>query len=110
MVDTLLFEMQAKVCSALGHAKRIQIIDLLQQGEKTAGRLAKEMGVSKANLSQHLTVMKNNNLVQSRRDGVSVYYRIANPKIVSACLLMREVLLDQLEKTTKIRENYLKET
>ena len=109
MVNVLLFEMQAKVCAALGHAKRIQIIDLLQKGEKTAGALAQEMGVSKANLSQHLTVMKNNGLVQSRREGVSVYYHITNPKIVSACLLMREVLMDQLEKTSKIRETYLKE-
>jgi len=109
MVEMLLFEMQAKVCAALGHAKRIQIIDLLQHGEKTAGALAQEMNISKANLSQHLTVMKNNGLVQSRREGVPVYYRIANPKIVSACLLMREVLMDQLEKTTKVRENYLRE-
>jgi ArsR family transcriptional regulator len=109
VVEFLLFEMQAKACAALGHAKRIQIIDLLQEGEKTAGLLAQEMAISKANLSQHLKVMKNNGLLRSRRDGVTVYYEIANPKIVSACLLMREVLMDQLEKTVKVRENYLKE-
>lgn len=106
MVDKLVYEMQAKVCAALGHAKRIQIIDLLQQGEKLAGLLAQEIGISKANLSQHLNVMKNNGLIQSRREGVSVYYQITNPKIVSACLLMREVLMDQLDKAAKLRDGY----
>ena len=107
MVDKLLYEMQAKVCAALGNAKRIQIIDLLQDDEKQAGTLVQEMGISKANLSQHLHVLKNNGILQSRREGVSIFYKITNPKIISACQLMREVLIDQLDEAVKLREEYI---
>lgn len=110
MVDKLLYEMQAKVCTGLGHTKRIEIIDLLQKGEKSAGSLVGDMDISKANLSQHLSVLKNNGLLQSRREGVSVYYQITNPKIVTACLLMRDVLMDQLDNAAKLRQGYIKET
>ncbi|MCH8067976.1 MAG: winged helix-turn-helix transcriptional regulator [Candidatus Marinimicrobia bacterium] len=105
-MDQRLYEMHANVCAALGNAKRIQIIDLLQAGEKTAGTLVNEMGISKANLSQHLQVMKSKGLLLSRREGVSIFYRISNPKIVAACQLMRAVLLEQLEDMSKLREEY----
>jgi len=105
-MDKSIYEMHAGVCSALANAKRIQIIDLLQDGEKMAGILAREMGITKANLSQHLQVMKNKGIVLSRREGVSIYYSIANPKIVTACHLMREVLMEQLEDMSKLREEF----
>ena len=105
-MDKRLYEMHASVCSALGNAKRIQIVDLLQDGEKTPGTLAREMEIPKANLSQHLQVMKTKGILLSRREGVSIYYWIANPKIVSACQLMREVLMEQWEDISKLREEY----
>jgi len=101
-----IYEMHASVCAALGNSKRIQIIDLLQDGEKTAGLLAQEMGITKSNLSQHLSVMKSKGIVKSRREGVSIYYRIANPKIIIACQLMREVLMEQLENISRLRDDY----
>ncbi|MFQ6673840.1 MAG: ArsR/SmtB family transcription factor [Fidelibacterota bacterium] len=101
-----LYEMHASVCAALGNGKRIQIIDLLRDGEKTAGALTREMNIPKANLSQHLQIMKSKGIVLSRREGVSIYYRIANPKIVSACQLMRDVLMEQLDDAAKLREEY----
>ena len=105
-MDPRFYEMQASVCAALGNSKRIQIIDLLQEGERPAGDLAREMRITKASLSQHLNVMKNKGIVRSRRDGVLIYYRIANPKIISACQLMREVLMEQLEDMSRLREEY----
>lgn len=101
-MEQRIYEMQAGVCAALANAKRIQIIDLLQDSEKTAGSLAEEMGIKKANLSQHLHVMKAKGLLNSRREGVSIYYQIANPKIVSACQLMREVLIEQIKSISKL--------
>ncbi len=98
--------MHAGVCAALANAKRIQIIDLLQDGEKIAGTLASEMEITKANLSQHLKVMKSKGIVLSRREGVFIYYSIANPKIVEACQLMREVLIEQLDGMSRLREEY----
>lgn len=106
IVDKSLYEMHAGVCAALANAKRIQIIDQLQDGEKMAGTLSNEMEITKANLSQHLKVMKSKGIVLSRREGVSIYYSIANPKIVEACQLMREVLMEQLDGMSRLREEY----
>ncbi|MCH7763349.1 MAG: winged helix-turn-helix transcriptional regulator [Candidatus Marinimicrobia bacterium] len=106
-VDKTLYEMHAGICAALANAKRIQIIDLLQDGEKMAGILAREMGINKANLSQHLQLMKSKGIVLSRRDGVSTYYSIANSKIITACRLMREVMMEQLENISKLQQEYV---
>ncbi len=97
-----LYEMHAGICGVLGHAKRIQIIDILQDREENAGTLSQELGISKANLSQHLNIMKARGILLIRREGVSIFYRISNPKIVTACQLMREVLMEQLQDMTKL--------
>jgi ArsR family transcriptional regulator len=58
--------------------------------------------VLQANVSQHLTVLRQNNVVTTRRDGANVYYKIANPKILQAFDLMREVLLEKLSENEKL--------
>jgi ArsR family transcriptional regulator len=55
------------------------------------------MGISQANLSQHLAVMRQKGIVTTRRERLNVYYRLSNPKITQACDLMRQVLLEHLE-------------
>jgi len=59
--------------------------------------LAEALHISQPNVSQHLALMKQNGIVTARREGLNVYYRLASPKIVKACELMREVLVDHLE-------------
>lgn len=90
------FNMHAEVCKALANPKRLEIIYTLKEGELSAGELAKKLGISKANISQHLAVLRHRRVVTARREGVNIYYRISNPKIVKACGLMREVLIEQL--------------
>ncbi len=60
--------------------------------------MIEKTGLSKANLSQHMGVLKAKGVILSRREGVTVYYRISNAKIIEACTLMREVLLEQLQE------------
>lgn len=60
--------------------------------------LLKGTGLLKANLSQHLAVMRNKGILKARKEGLTVYYCIANPKIVKACDLMREVLFEQVKE------------
>ena len=93
-----IYELHAEACKTLANAKRIEIINLLRSGEKPVSRLLKETGLLKANLSQHLTVMRLRGMVKARKKGLNVYYRIAHPKIVQACDLMREVLFAQMEE------------
>lgn len=93
-----LFELHAEVCKTLSNPVRLRIISELQEGEMTVGALAKKLGVRQAHLSQHLSVLRQRGVVSTRKDGASVYYSIANPKIIKACNLIREVLLEHLHK------------
>lgn len=97
-----LFELQAEVCKTLSSPKRLEIINALKEGEKTVGELVEILGVPKANVSQHLAVMRLKGILNSRRDGVNIYYRIANPKVVQACMLMREVLTEQMQEKSRL--------
>jgi ArsR family transcriptional regulator len=92
-----IYELHAEVCKTLAHAKRIEIINLLRSGEKPVSFLLAETGLLKANLSQHLAVMRQRGIIKARKEGLSVFCQIANPKIVRACDLMREVLFEQTE-------------
>jgi DNA-binding transcriptional ArsR family regulator len=97
-----LFELQSEVCKTLASPKRLEIINALKEGEKTVGELVEILGVPKANVSQHLAVMRHKGILNSRRDGVNIYYRIANPKVVQACGLMREVLTEQMQEKSRL--------
>lgn len=92
-----IFELQASICQTMGNAKRLEIINILGEKELTVGDIAEKIGVRMANLSQHLSIMKSKGILLSRRDGVNIYYRISNPKVVKACSLMKEVMMEQME-------------
>ncbi|OGP17955.1 MAG: hypothetical protein A2V21_307015 [Deltaproteobacteria bacterium GWC2_55_46] len=96
------FEMQAEICKTLANAKRLEIINALKDGELSVGDLVEMLGITKANVSQHLALLRQSRVVVSRRDGVNIYYRINNPKIIEACSLMKSVLLEQLEENEKL--------
>ena len=99
-----LFELHALICQTVANPKRLEIIAHLRQGERTVGDLAECLAASQSNVSQHLSVMRKNGIVRARRTGSSVFYRIANPKIIKACQLMREVLLEHLESEALVAE------
>jgi ArsR family transcriptional regulator len=90
------------VCRTLGHPTRLRIVYLLGQGESTPGELAAAIGVSPANLSQHLAALRATGLAEVMREGVRLRYRLASPEVARACETMRQVLLDRLR-----RESYL---
>ena len=96
--DKLIYEMHAQVCSVFSNAKRLEIINVLREGEKTVGELAKAMGLSKANVSQQLAILRDKGILITRREGQRIYYRLAYPKMLRAYDLLREVLLERLEK------------
>jgi DNA-binding transcriptional ArsR family regulator len=102
MKQERLFELHAEVCKTLSNPVRLRIINELQDGEITVGSLAKKLGIRQAHVSQHLGVLRQRGVVKTRRDGLNIYYGISNPKIVKACSLIREVLLEQLKKDQSI--------
>ncbi|HEY4705854.1 MAG TPA: metalloregulator ArsR/SmtB family transcription factor [Thermodesulfobacteriota bacterium] len=97
-----IFEMQAEICKTLANPKRLEIINALKDGELSVGDLVESLGITKANVSQHLAVLRQNRVVNTRRDGVNIFYRINNPKIIEACSLMKSVLLEQLEENERL--------
>jgi len=107
MMDKKIFEMHAEICKVFTSPKRLEIISLLRDGEKTVGELAELASIPQANVSQHLTVLRQNSVVTTRRDGANIYYRIANQKILQACDLMREVLLEQLAENERLARRML---
>ena len=95
MKDAERFEIQAEFCKAMAHPVRLQIIDLLKHRDVAVHELAEEIGVSQANLSQHLAVLRAKGVVRSDRRGADVVYSLANRKIVEACILIRAILTEQ---------------
>jgi ArsR family transcriptional regulator, virulence genes transcriptional regulator len=101
-----LYELHADVCKIFSHAKRLEIIDSLKDRELSAAELIEKIGLSKANLSQHMSVLKSKGVILTRREGISIFYRISNPKIIQACNLMREILMEQLQEKGKIASSF----
>jgi ArsR family transcriptional regulator len=95
LTDKAIFEMQADICKTLTNPKRIEILNALKNEEKTVSELVAALGASKANVSQHLAVMRHKGILSARRVGVNIYYRVTNPKVIEACSLMKEVLFEQ---------------
>jgi ArsR family transcriptional regulator len=100
--DKTIYELQAEICKILASPKRIEIITALKEGEKTVSEIIESLGIPKANVSQHLALMRLKGILKSRREGNNIYYSIANPKVVQACGLMREVLSDLLSERGKM--------
>jgi ArsR family transcriptional regulator len=103
--DLKVFELQAEICQTLANPKRLQIVSLLKNGELSVGEMVRAMGVPKANASQHLSIMRQKGLIIARREGTTIYYRLASPKITDACSIMREVLLSILADRETLSRN-----
>lgn len=103
--ETRIFELQAEICQTLANPKRLQILSLLKKGELSVGEMVEVMGIAKANLSQHLSIMRQKGILATRREGTTIYYRLARPKITEACGIMREVLLDSLAEQEKLSKS-----
>jgi len=86
----------ARIGKALSSPHRLEILELLAQGERTVDSLATEVGLSLANTSQHLQVLRQAALVESRKDGLFVSYRLSDPAIFALCTAIRTVAERQL--------------
>jgi ArsR family transcriptional regulator, virulence genes transcriptional regulator len=103
-----ILKLQADICKVFANDKRLEIINLLKDKEMSNSELMQKTGLAKVNISQHMNVLKTKGVVLVRREGIQLYYRIANPKIVQACGLMREVLVEQLVEKEKMASRLVK--
>ena len=105
-IDTSIFELQAEISKTLANPLRLAILYSLKGGEKTVNELAVLVGVSQSNVSQHLALMRQRQIVKTRKSGVSIYYSVSSPKISQACDMISEVLLEQLRQNQELASNY----
>jgi DNA-binding transcriptional ArsR family regulator len=91
-----IFQLHAEICKTFSSPVRLEIISKLRDGRKAVNEIAALTGVRQATVSQHLAVLRQRGVVSTKREGVNVYYEVANPKITQACDLMREVLFDNI--------------
>ena len=98
------FQRQAELCKALGDAKRLMILHHLRHEEKSVGELCEALGVNQSNMSQHLAVLRRAGVVTCRRQGNSVYYSLANPRVGEACDMVRQVLVEQIEGSHELAD------
>ena len=84
-VDLERYRLHAEICKVLTDPKRLRLLHALRDGERTVGDLAAVLGIPLPNASQHLGVLRAAGLVESRREGTSVRYRLAEPAILDAC-------------------------
>src|SRR5213593_1265485 len=81
----------ARIGKALGSPHRLELLELLAQGERTVDALASESALSMANASQHLQALREAGLVESRKQGLFVHYRLADPAVFELCRGLRTV-------------------
>ena len=81
----------AAVARALGDPKRLCVLESLAAGEVSVGDLATRVACQVPNMSQHLAVLRAAGLVTARRDGNTVYYRLADPRVIEACQLLLSI-------------------
>ncbi|MBC8453735.1 helix-turn-helix transcriptional regulator [PVC group bacterium] len=87
----------------MSNTKRLMIMDFLSRmGEACVGSIAEEIEATISSTSQHLRLMRDNNVVVSRKDGHTVFYRLKHPKIMDGCSIVREVLMDELKNSSKM--------
>ena len=101
-VEKDLYRKHADFCKVISHPTRLQIIDILHDREMTVTDLATQLQIAVGNLSQHLNLMKQRRVLESRKEGNSVIYRLTNPKMIKACCLIREILFEQMEQDTAL--------
>ncbi len=90
------FRRHAEICKVLTDPKRLLLLASLGSGDHTVGELAEVIGTSLPNASQHLAVLRSAGLVDGRREGASVRYRLAEPAILDACDIVSGIVERQL--------------
>jgi rhodanese-related sulfurtransferase len=104
-----LFEQFARIGKALASPKRLEILDLLAQGERTVEEIAKETAMPVANASQHLQALKGARMVESRREGLYAYYRLADEAVFRTWQAVRTLGERRLAEIDRVVETFLED-
>lgn len=95
-IKNLLYEQVARISKAASSPKRLELIEVLCQGEKCVDQLAKDTDLSIKLTSAHLKQLKASRLLESRRDGKNIYYKLADTRVADLWIMLRELAEERL--------------
>jgi|SRR5579883_2828876 ArsR family transcriptional regulator len=101
-MQSLLRSYKASIFQALGHPTRIAILEILRDGELSAGAIQERLGIEQANLSQHLAILRNRQIVSHRKSGNQVLYSVSNPVLLEVLDIMRRYFQSHLKEAVKM--------
>jgi DNA-binding transcriptional ArsR family regulator len=101
-LENEVLERQVIICKAFANSTRLHMLDLLGKRDWTAADIQKELGISKANLSQHATVLRSAGVIVRRREGKRVFFSLAIPEVRQACQLIQHVLRAQIRNGQRL--------
>lgn len=102
-------EQFARIAKAIANPHRLELVDLLAQGERSVEALATESALSIANASQHLQALREAHLVTTRKEGLRVFYRLSDPAVYQLVQVIRELAERQLAEVERIVNTYVTE-
>lgn len=92
-----IFKLHAELLKALAHPKRLEILNLLRSGEMCVSDMQHMLDLPQGNLSQHLEILRNAGVAETRREGKQVFYKVSHANFVKASDLLREVLVEKYQ-------------
>lgn len=101
MLDTMR-RFKAGIFQALAHPTRVAIVEFLSDGEMSVGQMCEKVGVEQANASQHLAVLRNKHIVETRKEGNQIFYRLRDPLLGDVLEKMREYFFAHLGEAAEI--------
>ncbi len=97
-------QLHSQICSALADPRRILILYTLAERAHHVTELAEKIGISQPATSRHLKILRQHHLVQARREGTNVQYRLADPALIQALDMLRDVLHNRLSRGANLIE------
>jgi ArsR family transcriptional regulator len=95
-------QVKAEFFRTLGHPARVRVLELLKAGEMTVGDLQAELGIDSSGASQHLSAMRRQGILEARKEGTSVYYKVRDPRIFQMLESAKQVIGSHLEETNAL--------
>jgi DNA-binding transcriptional ArsR family regulator len=102
-IDFQVFERQAAICKAFAHPTRLRLLDMLGNGERGVSEIQMALNISKANLSQHLAILRAAGIISTRRNGKQVLCSISFPEVKQACTMIKQVLRNRVQGEARLQ-------
>jgi len=104
--SSFVYDIHARFCRVIANPHRLRILALLEGGERSVSELADEIGISVANVSQHLRVLRDSHVVKTRRDARTVFYSLTDRRLPKVCRSIRAILVEGMKKRGETMMNF----